>query len=110
MSRKPRKRRLTDRTIDVVAVLLEEPLKEHYGLEIAKRCGLSAGTIYPILIRLEHEFKWLESRWEEINPEEAGRPARRYYRITPAGAQAARLEVAERVRRITLPSLSPGHP
>lgn len=105
-----RKRRLTERMIEVLLVLLEEPFEEHYGLEIAKKCEMSAGTIYPVLARLEREFEWIESRWEEIDPEEAGRPSRRYYRITPAGAEAARLEIAEKIRRMTAPSLKPRHP
>ena len=33
---------------------------------------------------------WLESRWEEIDTSAAGRPARRYYRLTADGAVRAR--------------------
>jgi PadR family transcriptional regulator PadR len=32
----------------------------------------------------------LTSRWEEIDPRAEGRPARRYYRLTPDGLELAR--------------------
>lgn len=57
----------------------------------ACRCGEQrdpSGTIHPILARLE-QAGWLESRWEEIDPSEKGRPRRRYYRFTSDGAALA---------------------
>lgn len=59
-----------------------------YGLEICQQAGLATGTVHPILARLEGAG-WVTSEWEELDPHAAGRPARRYYRLTPAGAQAA---------------------
>jgi PadR family transcriptional regulator, regulatory protein PadR len=44
--------------------------------------------VHPILARLE-TVGWLESRWEEIDPRVEGRPARRYYRLTPDGMELA---------------------
>jgi len=46
--------------------------------------GLSSGTLYPILMRLD-EAGWLESRWEKVDPARVGRPRRRLYRITALG-------------------------
>ncbi len=48
---------------------------------------LGHGTLYKALARLERA-NLLESRWEEIEPAVEGRPRRRLYRITPAGAAA----------------------
>ena len=49
---------------------------------------VSSGTLYPILLRFE-KAGLLESRWEEETPESLGRPRRRFYRMTQAGAQVA---------------------
>ena len=78
------KPRCTFQTQVLLAVLLREPLTEHYGLELAKAAGLPTGTIYPILARLE-QAGWLESAWEEVDESKAGRRRRRYYRLTAAG-------------------------
>ena len=50
--------------------------------------GLMSGIGHPTLTRLE-AAGWVESRWEEVNPQMAGRPARRYYR--PTGARTRRV-------------------
>jgi PadR family transcriptional regulator PadR len=73
----------------VLGVLLEDPQREVYGRELGDAAGLPSGTIHPILARLEG-MGWLESRWEDIDPKAAGRPARRYYRLTSDGAVRAR--------------------
>jgi PadR family transcriptional regulator PadR len=74
----------------VVRVMLAEPAREMYGLEIRKAVGLPSGTLHPILARLERRGL-LESRWEEIEPTEEGRPRRRYYHLSPYGAERARV-------------------
>ncbi len=77
----------------VLQLLLAEPDHERFGLEIVDGTGLAPGTIYPILARLEHAG-WLDSRWEQIDPHEAGRPRRRFYRLTATGAAEAGAAVA----------------
>src|SRR6478609_10797688 len=72
----------------VLSVLLEDPQREVYGRELGEAAGLPSGTIHPILARLEG-MGWLESRWEDIDTSAAGRPARRYYRLTESGAAQA---------------------
>lgn len=69
--------------------MLEEPTREMYGLEICKAAGLPSGTLHPILARLEG-CGWLTSHWEDIEPAEGGRPRRRYYHLSPEGAERAR--------------------
>lgn len=56
-----------------------------YGFELIEASGLGAGTVYPILRRLE-EWRCVVGAWEAASlSRSAGRPARRYYRLTAAG-------------------------
>lgn len=101
MSRPPR---MTIPTQLVLSELLMDPTRERYGLEIGRAAGLASGTVHPILARLE-AIGWVESRWEDVDPRAASRPARRYYRLTDAGAQAAQPALARalhatRTRRV----------
>lgn len=77
----------------VLRALLEEPGRELYGAEIGEGAGLPSGTVHPMLARLER-VGWVSSRWEDVDPSEAGRPARRYYRLTATGAEQARVALA----------------
>lgn len=81
--------RLTLETISVIGALLERVDTELAGADIARITKLATGTLYPILFRCE-EAGWLDSRWEDVDPVEAGRPRRRLYRVTPLGEQAVR--------------------
>lgn len=89
--------RMTIPTQRVLRALLVEPGREMYGVEIGRAAGLPSGTVHPILARLEG-LGWLESHWEDVDPVTAGRPARRYYAVTTAGAAHARkaLHLADR--------------
>jgi PadR family transcriptional regulator PadR len=84
---------MTIPTQRVLRALLAEPTRERYGMEIGAEAGLPSGTIHPILARLEG-VRWIESRWENIDPREQGRPARRYYRLTASGVELARQALA----------------
>ena len=86
--------RMTLPTQFVLRALLADPQAELYGVEIGEAAGLPSGTVHPILARLEG-LRWVQSRWEDIDPKVEGRPARRYYRLTAAGAQQARTALAE---------------
>jgi DNA-binding PadR family transcriptional regulator len=56
-----------------------------YGFEIIDATGLGAGTVYPILRRLESDGH-VRSRWERVARARAeGRPPRRNYRLTASG-------------------------
>jgi PadR family transcriptional regulator, regulatory protein PadR len=77
--------RLSHQTLRVLRVFLDCP--QHQGLsgsDMAKQTDLLSGTIYPILARLERSG-WLSSKWEKLNPREAGRPRKRLYRLTGIG-------------------------
>jgi PadR family transcriptional regulator, regulatory protein PadR len=97
--------RMTLPTQFVLRALLADPQAELYGVEIGDAAGLPSGTVHPILARLEG-LRWVQSRWEDIDPKVEGRPARRYYRLTATGAQAARTALAEAYqskRRVRIP-------
>ena len=70
------------------------PDEELYGLKIAQNAGRKAGSVYPILARLE-EAGWVESSWESEERGERG-PRRRFYRLDPGGLAAARALLIER--------------
>jgi len=80
--------RMTIPTQLVLEALVADPDRELYGVEIGELATLRSGTVHPILARLEG-VGWVESRWEDVDPADAGRPARRYYRLTPSGLQRA---------------------
>ena len=80
----------------VLRALIADPTKEFYGLELSQLAELASGTVHPILARLEG-CGWVESRWEDRDPHEAGRPRRRYYRLTPDGVVFA-ARALDRVR------------
>ena len=59
-----------------------------YGFDVMEACGLPSGTVYPALRRLE-KAGLLKSRWEQAEEAHAdGRPRRRTYELTGAGAEA----------------------
>jgi DNA-binding PadR family transcriptional regulator len=84
-----------------VQVLLEDPTREWYGLELAQQAGLEPGTVYPILVAFE-SAGWLISRDDDIDPRTEGRPRRRYYLLTAEGVSAAQkwVTVADRRRSV----------
>jgi DNA-binding PadR family transcriptional regulator len=90
----------------VLRALLEDPTRELYGVEVGAAAGLPSGTVHPILARLEG-LGWLESRWEEIDTRTAGRPARRYYRLTADGVHSARAALARAYRPSRAPRFRP---
>ena len=90
----------------VLEALLQDPERELYGVEIGDLADLRSGTVHPILARLEG-LGWLTSRWEDIDPQAEGRPARRYYRLTADGVQAARAALAKAYRPSAVRRLRP---
>ena len=76
-----------------------------HGFDIIDASGLQAGTVYPILRRLEEE-RLLTSSWERATVARAdGRPPRRNYQVTAAGrkALAAALERFPGVAHVLTP-------
>ncbi|MER7006159.1 helix-turn-helix transcriptional regulator [Dactylosporangium sp. NPDC000555] len=101
--------RMTTAVVKVVAALLADPTADRYGLELMRTTGLPSGTLYPVLERLQRAG-WVEAYWEQLDPAAAGRPARRYYRLTADGTAAARSELAalhQQLGRAQQPSAQP---
>ena len=73
----------------LTGVVLEAIAAGHrYGFDIMDATGIPDGTVYPALRRLE-KAGYLEARWEDADEAaRRNRPARRYYRLTRAGAEA----------------------
>jgi PadR family transcriptional regulator, regulatory protein PadR len=73
-------------TLSVLAALCEQPSQWRHGYELAKQTGLKSGTLYPILIRLA-DRGLMEAHWQD--EQQAGRPRRHLYRLTPEGLATA---------------------
>ena len=86
--------RLTQPTLKVLRFLLERPRDGRSGAEMSKATKVGSGTLYPMLARLE-AAGWLSSEWEVVNPSEAGRPRRRFYKLTGAGQNNALAALAD---------------
>jgi len=82
--------RLSRQTLAVLDALLVRPGQWHHGYSLSQRTGISSGTLYPILIRLE-KLRWLETQWEEVKI--PGRPPRHLYRLSAAAHKWAREEL-----------------
>ena len=95
--------RMTIPTQLVLRALLATPSKELYGVEVGQAAGLPSGTVHPILARLA-TVGWLTSRWEDIDPRAEGRPARRYYRLTPEGMELAPAALARAYQATAQPA------
>ncbi|MES2305734.1 MAG: PadR family transcriptional regulator [Gemmatimonadota bacterium] len=78
-----------------------------HGFDILDATGLESGTVYPILRRLE-EAGCVRSRWEDARKAQGeGRPPRRNYELTGAGADA--LRAALRIHPDTSTQFAPTH-
>lgn len=75
-------------SITTVSVLHAIANGSEYGFDVIDQTGLPSGTVYPALSRLERDG-YVRSAWEaEAEAHAEGRPARRYYRLTPPGVRA----------------------
>lgn len=90
--------RVTPATADVLAALLAST-DPTWGLQLVRLTGRPAGSVYPILERLER-CGWVVSEWEDDDARSG--PRRRLYRLTEGGAVAspAAIERAKRVRSV----------
>jgi PadR family transcriptional regulator PadR len=88
--------RITGPTLDVLEVLVQacwEGVDVH-GWGIMKAVKRAGPTVYGVLDRLE-DAGWVSGRWED-EPSMAGKPRRRYYKLTATGAPAAQALLAAR--------------
>jgi PadR family transcriptional regulator len=104
--------RMTLSTQLVLRAMLRDSTRQRSGLDIAAEAGLPSGAIHPVLARLE-KVGWLVSEWEDLDPEERGRPRRRHYRIDPDSTATilsalARVQPAEVGAHRLLPGFAGG--
>ena len=79
------KRRLGYATVAILQAIEDD---HRYGLDIIDATGLATGTVYVTLGRLQ-KGGFVANSWEEQSiADRAGRPRRRYYRLTPQGRKA----------------------
>lgn len=78
--------RITAATVDVLQCLLAASVPT-WGLLVIRQSGRPAGSVYPILERLERSG-WVTSEWDD-DAERPG-PRRRLYELTGDGASAAK--------------------
>ena len=96
------------RKMSIITVSVLHAVREGvaFGFDILDATGLESGTVYPILSRLENDGL-VKSTWEaDAKAHAKGRPARRYYSITPAGRTA--LEDATRHYAQLVPAFGRG--
>src|SRR5829696_3243936 len=75
-----------------------------FGFEIMDATGLTSGSVYPTLDKLE-SLGFLSSEWEDAKiARRDKRPPRRYFDLTPAGA-AALAEALQRYKNLKPVSL-----
>ncbi|MCU1509579.1 MAG: PadR family transcriptional regulator [Glaciihabitans sp.] len=87
--------RVTAATIDVLRVLAQSQ-DPCWGLLVIKSSNRPAGTVYPILERLE-SLGWVTSSWDSDDSRSG--PRRRYYELTEDGGAAASAAIEEFARR-----------
>jgi DNA-binding PadR family transcriptional regulator len=74
--------------LGTIAILQALEGRRGFGFDIMDVTGLTSGTVYPALERLE-ELGHVRSRWEdEAAARREARPARRYFELTPQGSRA----------------------
>jgi|SRR5689334_16902200 PadR family transcriptional regulator, regulatory protein PadR len=89
--------RFSRQTLALLEALLERPSEWRHGYALSQSTGVSSGTLYPILMRLEKQ-RWLETKWEAPV---AGRPPRHLYRLTSQARAWARDELGDaRARKL----------
>ena len=78
---------MTRRALPVGTIMVLHALARghRYGFDLLEQTGLTSGTVYPALERLER-LGFARSRWEDAERAHAEkRPPRRYYEITMGG-------------------------
>lgn len=96
-------------TLTVALILrefLSDPSKPRYGYDLMQATGFPSGKLYPSLAKLV-SAGWLLREEEQIDPAREGRPARRLYRLSNGGIEAARYELAVLSQQISPPAQRP---
>lgn len=96
-----------DLSLGTVMVLHALARGRQYGFDIMEETGLTSGTIYPALDRLE-DLGLADSEWEDGRlAQKEKRPPRRYYQITSRGEEVL-LAAMNRYRSLAPVEVSSG--
>lgn len=89
-----REPRMSGPTLKALGQLVMSAPTAVAGADITRATQVAAGTLYPLLARLE-AAGWIVGRWEDVDPHEIGRPRKRFYTLTEVGLRRARDELDE---------------
>ncbi|SHN44645.1 PadR family transcriptional regulator [Cryptosporangium aurantiacum] len=91
----------------LLKAFLEDPLRPRHGYDLMRSTGFASGKIYPLLAKLQ-TAGWLTRERESVDPAAVGRPARRLYRLSDEGTQAAWHALDELSRDLAPPQPATG--
>jgi DNA-binding PadR family transcriptional regulator len=93
-------------SLGAVAVLHAVASGRRFGFDIIDQTGLTSGTVYPALDKLE-ELGLLRSHWEDERvAQREKRPARRYFALTGRGIEALAAAIDRHRMFRPIPSLA----
>jgi PadR family transcriptional regulator, regulatory protein PadR len=95
--------RITMAVARVLREFLSDEYRPRYGYDLMQATGYPSGKLYPILDRLV-KAGWLIRERENVDPSQAGRPARYLYRLSQEAAVASRRELAAIADQLAPPS------
>ncbi|WP_331731986.1 PadR family transcriptional regulator [Streptomyces sp. NBC_00989] len=98
---------LTPAVVRMLQTFLEDPDRTFYASELMRAAHVGSGSLYPGLANME-KAGWVTCEIEDVDPKEAGRPARHYYRMTGLGVRAAHMALVELSDSVRPPQSSPG--
>jgi PadR family transcriptional regulator, regulatory protein PadR len=98
--------RMTLTVARLLREFLTDPSQPRYGYDLMQATGFASGKLYPPLAKLV-KAGWLLREEEQIDPSREGRPARRMYRLSKSGIEAARYELAALSQQIAPPAGRP---
>jgi DNA-binding MarR family transcriptional regulator len=81
--------RITGAFVRTVWFFADNAQQRYCGADVMRALRLPSGTVYPLLTRMV-DSGWLTRELEEVDPKKVGRPAKRFYQLTPAGLKEAR--------------------
>jgi DNA-binding PadR family transcriptional regulator len=88
-----------DLPVGAVMILHALARGAEYGFDLIEETGLTSGTVYPTLDRLE-KAGLARSKWEDVDVARSEkRPSRRYFSITAAG-KAELIDALDRYRSL----------
>lgn len=80
--------KVSGRILEILIYVSARPRDAFSGAQLSKALGISSGTLYPALLKLE-KAGMVDGDWELGDPAILKRPRRKFYRVTGVGIRAA---------------------